>query len=152
MAARRSLQPRRNAPLCSTVSSDSKSWAEVAGNRMGDGYDSKLSKVLVEVSDGMVVYPQEFADEIAVGWANTLAGYIIDFKPHFPTLENHFRNIWNPKGSLNVISRGGGCFVIKFSEDDLKYTMEGGPWFVKGKPVLLKRWEPSEPLEKKKVN
>lgn len=92
-----------------------------------------------------IVFQQEEADENAKKWANTVAGYVIEFKPHIPTLEEHLRRMWVIKGELEITTRGTAYFFLRFSkEDDIKTAPEDRPWFVRGKPIILKKWEPGE--------
>ena len=66
-------------------------------------------------------------------------GYFVDLKPYVPTLARYFKNLWLVKGELQVVSRGNGFLLFKFSDDsDKQRVLEEGPWFVRGKPLVLR--------------
>ena len=56
------------------------------------------------------------------------------------------------KGDLQVLSRGNGFHLFKFSEDeDKREALEGGPWFVRGKPLALWPWSIDSKFKKEKL-
>ena len=94
-----------------------------------------------ELRDGVkvVVCPQEEITKAAANWDGILMDYFIGLQPYIPTLANYFKKIWLIKGELQVLSRGNGFLLFKFSDDaDKRETLEGGPWFIKGKPLVLR--------------
>ena len=51
-----------------------------------------------------------------------------------------------------MLSRGNGFLLFKFSDDgDKKRALEEGPWFVRGKPMVLKTWTIESKFEKDKL-
>ena len=65
-------------------------------------------------------------------------GYFVDLKPYVPALARYFKQLWRTKGDLQVLSRGNGFHLFKFSDDgDKQRALEDGPWFVRGKPLVL---------------
>lgn len=86
-------------------------------------------------------------------WENTVAGYIIGLKSHLPTLISHLSILWGLKGSIEAFSRGNGFFLLQFSDpDEMAYALENGPWYMKGKPIIMKKWEIGDPLEKENLS
>ena len=56
------------------------------------------------------------------------------------------------RGELQVLSHGNGFLLFKFSEDDDKQrALEEGPWFVRGKPLVLCPWSIDSIFEKDKL-
>ena len=85
------------------------------------------------IKDGVkvAVCPKEEVDKTAASWERVLMGYIIGLCPYIPALVAYFKKIWLVKGDLQVLSRGNGFLLFKFSEeDDKRKALEGGPWFV----------------------
>lgn len=66
-------------------------------------------------------------------------GYFVGLKPYVPTLVGYFKKIRMIKGTLQVLSWGNGFLFLKFSDDeDKRHALEDGPWFVRGKPLVLR--------------
>ena len=79
-------------------------------------------------------------------------GYFVGLKPYVPVLASYFKRLWMLKGDLQVLSRGNGFLLFKFSDDgDKKRALEEGPWFVHGKPMVLKTWAIESKFEKEKL-
>ncbi|XP_020683206.1 uncharacterized protein LOC110100132, partial [Dendrobium catenatum] len=57
-------------------------------------------------------------------WNLSLVGYSIDPRPYYERLLLAMKKVWNIKGG--IIGNG----------------VEGGPWFLLGKPFILQRWNP----------
>ncbi|KAK1257253.1 hypothetical protein QJS04_geneDACA024589 [Acorus gramineus] len=48
--------------------------------------------------------------------------------------------------------RGGGFFVVRFScEDDLNKVIEGGPWLMGGRPIVLRQWHRGMQMEMERL-
>lgn len=44
---------------------------------------------------------------------------------------------------MGVISFGNGAFIFKFTSRATKeWVLQGGPWFILQRPLLLRKWEP----------
>ncbi|KAH1047443.1 hypothetical protein J1N35_038227 [Gossypium stocksii] len=51
--------------------------------------------------------------------------------------------LWNLSGELQLIDLDSGFFVVQFScFDDFEKVLKGGPWFVNGHFVTMRRWNP----------
>ncbi|KAK1257988.1 hypothetical protein QJS04_geneDACA012737 [Acorus gramineus] len=49
---------------------------------------------------------------------------------------------------MEILMRNGGFFIAKFSdEDDLMNAMEGGPWLMAKRPIVLRLWNRGMRLE-----
>lgn len=56
---------------------------------------------------------------------------------------------WKPKQGLEFHTLQNGFFLFKFSSyNDSQQVHEGGPWFVNGHPLVLKRWTEEFTLQK----
>lgn len=50
---------------------------------------------------------------------------------------------------MDVIPLDGDGFMLKFSDLNTRTcVLEGGPWFIAGRPLLLQKWQPGLVLEK----
>ena len=80
-------------------------------------------------------------------------GYFVGLKPYVPALAGHFKKLWMIRGNLQVLPRGNGFLLFKFSDDEDKHrALENGPWFVRGKPLVLRQWTVDSVFEKDKLS
>ncbi|XP_077252320.1 uncharacterized protein LOC143891663 [Tasmannia lanceolata] len=57
---------------------------------------------------------------------------------------------WKLHGDLQILSLDNGFFLFKFSDpEDCLRVLEGDSHSVGGRPLILHRWDPDSPLEKK---
>lgn len=132
-------QPASWAKRCSI----SKAWSPCA-----------LTYFAPVIKDGVkvVVCPPEEVAKAATNWERVLMGYFVGFKPYVPALARYFKRLWMIKGDLQVLSMGNGFLLFKFSNDgDKKRALEEGPWFVRGKPLVLRPWTINSKFEKDKL-
>ena len=100
----------------------------------------------------VVVCLSEEVAHVAKNWDNVLMGYFISLKPYVPALAKFFKHLWMVKGELQVLSRGNGFPLFKFTEaSDKLQALEDGPWFVQGKPLVLRSWSIHSIFEKDKL-
>ena len=79
-------------------------------------------------------------------------GYFVGLKLYVPALAWYHKQIWLIKGDLQVLSRGNGFLLFKFSDDnDKQRALEEGPWFVRGKPLVLCLWMIESKFERDKL-
>ena len=56
------------------------------------------------------------------------------------------------KGMLQVLLSGNGFLLFRFSDDGHKQrVLEEGPWFIQGKPLVLRSWTIDSKFEKDKL-
>lgn len=123
-----------------------RSWTDIFGERKIE--DTSLEEIEIEVVDEQLMFPQEEDHNVNL-WENTAVGYVVGLWPHIPTMESHQCHMWKDKGDLESITHGKDSFILRFSDpEEMKQALEGGPWFIRGKPFLLKKWEQGESLEK----
>ncbi|KAK1312262.1 hypothetical protein QJS10_CPA07g00478 [Acorus calamus] len=95
------------------------------------------------MEDGIPVVSSEAEDltEMDDHWKNSLIGYVIGKKPFYKPFIEFLNRLWRPKGQLEILMRGGGFFMARFtSEEDRKSVIEGGPWLMGGRPIVLRKW------------
>ncbi|KAK1267576.1 hypothetical protein QJS04_geneDACA016668 [Acorus gramineus] len=85
-------------------------------------------------------------------WHLSLIGYVIGKKPYYKPFIDYLYCVWQPKGNLEVLMRGGGFFVVRFSnKEDLKAVIEGGPWLMGGRPIVLRKWSRGMKMEMERL-
>ncbi|WOL10845.1 hypothetical protein Cni_G19604 [Canna indica] len=96
-----------------------------------------------------------FDEELDAGadqWRYALMGHFIRAKLFFPTIKEQTLMLWRP-GELQAFSLPSGFLIFRFcQEEDMLYALEGEPWFIQGKKLLLKRWPPGMKLEKESLS
>lgn len=81
-------------------------------------------------------------------WDRVLVGYVIGAHPQAAGLARYVKWLWQLKGFIEVQHRGNGFFLFKFSnEAELCKVLEGGPWFICARPLVLQRWTPDSNFE-----
>lgn len=86
----------------------------------------------------------EFDDDDAYAtrenWGNALVGYFIGLTPSFSAIKTSLERAWRIK-DLEIVSMLEGFLLFKFDSHEAGQNVLGeGPWFVHGRPLILKRW------------
>ncbi|KAK1297666.1 hypothetical protein QJS10_CPB15g01195 [Acorus calamus] len=145
---RRAPLPRPGKPQPLALAS--KSWAQLFPSQTRRQSNTLLSSVELGTHEGQkfVVCEEEDLKEMDTHWALSLVGYVIGKKPYYKPFVDFLHRLWRPKGNMEILMRNGGFFIAKFSdEDDLMNAMEGGPWLMAGRPIVLRRWSRGMRLE-----
>nr|GEZ44037.1 hypothetical protein [Tanacetum cinerariifolium] len=75
-------------------------------------------------------------------------------KVAYLVVANYVRNTWGKYGLVrSMFNSSTGLFYFQFiSMDGLDAMLENGPWFIRNKLVILKKWHPDEHLLKEDVS
>ncbi|KAK1307939.1 hypothetical protein QJS10_CPA09g00575 [Acorus calamus] len=120
-----------------------KTWAQLLPPTSSSTRSTALEKIDPGVEDGQVTISclPEDTFEIENHWKLSLLGYVIGKRPYYKPFVDFLHRTWKPKGSLEILMREGGFFIAKFSqEEDLRTVIEGGPWLMSGRPIVLRQW------------
>ncbi|XP_043724094.1 protein DGS1, mitochondrial-like [Telopea speciosissima] len=115
----------------------------------GDGF--KLSYVKPELIDGVLAAkcPDVMVSKGLERWKNTLMGHFIGGRPSFTFARDVLLKQWRIAGHVDINLLESGIFVFRFNlEDDKVKVLEGGPWYVQKRPMILRPWSPDVCLEK----
>nr|GEX59736.1 hypothetical protein [Tanacetum cinerariifolium] len=87
---------------------------------------------------------------ISERFANTTYGFFLEKKVAYLVVANYVRNTWGKYGLVrSMLSLSTGLFSFQFSSmHRLDAMLENGPWFIRNKPLILKKWHPYENLLK----
>ncbi|XP_043697145.1 uncharacterized protein LOC122647916 [Telopea speciosissima] len=86
-------------------------------------------------------------------WKNTLLGHFIGRRPSFTYVKEVLLKQWSISGHVDVNLLESGFFVFRFNlEEDKVKVLEGGPWTVQRRPLILRPWKPGMKLEKVELN
>ncbi|XP_022857391.1 uncharacterized protein LOC111378428 [Olea europaea var. sylvestris] len=85
-------------------------------------------------------------------WRTTLVGSFVGKKLAFPVVNSIAHKLWGKFGLQEVLSSDAGFYFFKF--DSLRQALlvlEGAPWHMANRPLILKRWEPNMTLAKENL-
>ncbi|GKB59764.1 integrase, catalytic region, zinc finger, CCHC-type containing protein [Tanacetum coccineum] len=87
-------------------------------------------------------------------FVNTTYGFFLGKKVAYPVVANYVRNTSGKYGLVrSMFSLSTGLFSFQFrSMDGLDAMLENGLWFIRNKPLILKKWHPDENLLKEDVS
>ncbi|KAK1268589.1 hypothetical protein QJS04_geneDACA017119 [Acorus gramineus] len=137
-------------PLQPKLAMESKSWAQLFPKMEKNCKNNDLSFIEPSFEDGELVVPSEESDLVEMDnhWRLSLLGYVIGKKPYYKAFIDFLYRVWKPKGSIEVLMRGGAFFVVRFSsEEDMQNVIERGPWLMGGRPIVLRKWHRGMQME-----
>ncbi|KAF3777547.1 hypothetical protein EJ110_NYTH45521 [Nymphaea thermarum] len=77
----------------------------------------------------------------------TLAGGARKGRLDYSFIFTSLRSIWSGIADLRFTSVGKGMFLLRTSsEDDLKFILSPGRWYVEGRLLIANQWDPSMPM------
>nr|GEW63044.1 hypothetical protein [Tanacetum cinerariifolium] len=80
---------------------------------------------------------------------STVCGYFVGYNMSYQEMRYNIFKMWRKCGLKSVIPNGNGIFLFKFkSAEGLKYVTEMRHWMANGKPMFVKKWDPSVSLDK----
>ncbi|KAK1307315.1 hypothetical protein QJS10_CPA10g01534 [Acorus calamus] len=141
---------RTSSHASTSLASTSRTWADLFPSQTRRSPTTTLEPVELSTHEGRIFVDCDKEDlkDMDSHWAHSLVGYVIGKRPFYKPFVEFLHRIWKPKGNIEVLLRAGGFFIAKFSEeDDLLNAMEGGPWLMAGRPIVLRRWNRGMRLE-----
>lgn len=77
-------------------------------------------------------------NEEADRWKNSLIGNFLGRRPNYAYVKEITSRIWKLKGGMDVSLLDNGVFVFRFTcEEDKVCVLEGGPWMIAKRPLIL---------------
>ncbi|OMP01197.1 hypothetical protein COLO4_12097 [Corchorus olitorius] len=116
---------------------------------MGNGSDSKwvsedLSPTDEDPESPSITLSQEEKSRIRDKWAKTLIVTVFGKSVGYHFLIQKLSLLWNFSHKFYTVDLGSDYFLLKFeSNDDYDSVPRGGPWFVGGRFLGVRRWEPN---------
>jgi hypothetical protein len=118
------------------------SWADLLKR---GGLDSEFDLHYVapiNINDKKFVTVKEDIDKRTENkWSNSVIAYVYGPRPPYHHFKTYITRNWNPKGSFEIYTRNNGFFIIRFTKtEDCEKSLNGGPYFINGKLIILKKW------------
>ena len=138
-----------------TLPGVSLSWADrVAGNPGSKpGMALRFIQPAQENYKTVVSPPPEVEDAGAKKWDKCLVGYFLDSSIPFAVVKSIVLKIWRRHNLLDVTPIGDGFFMFKFAQLlGAKDVLEGGPWIIAGRYLVLRLWSTGLSLTKESLS
>ncbi|KAL7184707.1 hypothetical protein ACSBR2_026785 [Camellia fascicularis] len=85
-------------------------------------------------------------------WDSCLVGYFLDRGVSYNYMRNSAFGLWKNKGLKEIQSNGQGFWFFIFEDPGCcNSVLEGGPWYIGGFNLILKKWKRMMKLTKEKV-
>ena len=97
--------------------------------------------------------PNSISEQGCQEWHNTLVGFFLGRRLPYSLVHKATSKFWDKAGLINTLATDQGTYFFQFSSAaELEAVLEGGPWNVAGKPIILQKWSPSLSIDKNKVS
>ena len=79
-------------------------------------------------------------------------GHFIGRKLPFSLVSSATNRFWGKQGLVDTLATESGVYFFKFSNSDARdLVLEGGPWYIAGRPIILRQWKPNLKLDSQGV-
>ncbi|GAB2275878.1 hypothetical protein Dimus_010622 [Dionaea muscipula] len=113
--------------------------ADVGSDRRSDVRIHFMPSVRLDDGDELCMTDSDWA---GMEWEPCLVGHFLQSGVLFIVVRPWLMHLWRAKGLVEVQSLDVGFFIFRFSSlEGRDKILDGGPWFVGGKPLYLRRWE-----------
>ncbi|XP_028082602.1 uncharacterized protein LOC114283922 [Camellia sinensis] len=127
-----------------------KSWADVAASSSRSNIPLRYVPPIRSVGYVSVSLPPR--PNPLEKWDSCLVGYFLDKGVSYNYLKNSAFSLWKNKGLKEVLANGEGfSFFIFESPECCSAVLEGGPWYIGGSNLFLKKWTRMMKLSKEKA-
>ncbi|KAF8394791.1 hypothetical protein HHK36_018727 [Tetracentron sinense] len=126
-------------------------WSSLFGGRRDFEEGTKLTFEEPLFEDGNLILnrSEEQLEEGLAEWRSSLVGFFVGPKPSFYVMKSTVERIWKLKGAVEVFSLDNGFFIFKLNcVEDKERILEGGPWYIRNSPLILREWDRKVSLEK----
>ena len=117
--------------------------------------DFHLAHILLDTcrQERKLSVPSTIVDKGSREWQNTIVGFFLDRKLPYSLVTKATTKFWGNAGLVDTLASDQGTYFFKFdSGSTLEAVLEGGPWYVAGKPIILRKWEPHLSIEKDRIS
>lgn len=81
---------------------------------------------------------------IRAQWTKALIVNVIGRTVGYSFLHPRILSLWKPSGKMECVNLGQDFFLTRFSvKEDYTKVLKGGPWFIGGHFLSIRRWEPN---------
>lgn len=128
-------------PAVGTSSSGSQqpSWRSLFGSNTKLQYFNPM----VENGKKTVSIAKETHDLGVSLWEDCLVGQFLGPSPRLAQIIGTINNLWRLRGQIDVIDLGSEAFPSRFGNLHINtWVLNGGPWYISNRHILLQQWSP----------
>ena len=105
-------------------------------------------------SDPLILeVPKTLTDAGKEEWNTTIVGYFLGPKFPYSLVSSASKRLWDGYGLVNTLATDNGFYFFSFSSEAKRdIVLEGGPWYIAGRPFILLPWKPNLKLDKEGVH
>lgn len=101
----------------------------------------------------MVIMNEGVTRRMETKWGCSVIAYVYGNMPIYHHFKAFVQRTWNPTNNFEIFTRNNGFFIINFAvEREYEKTISGGPYFINGKLIILKRWNNKIAFNKNLLN
>ncbi|MDV3166621.1 MAG: DUF4283 domain-containing protein ['Waltheria sp.' little leaf phytoplasma] len=107
--------------------------------------DNSLEFFEPEAVDGRIRVkpPPEVLAEGVKQWENTVVAQCLGRMPNLGQFQKAVSLLWGKDGGAEVKLAGNNLFLIQFKDErTCKWVVEGGPWHILNRMVIVRKWRP----------
>lgn len=139
-------------PVASTIEVSSNTvkqpdkWNELFDSSKFGTKGMKLGFIAPMIKDGTSIaqLQQSKIDAMTINWKSAVVMYVVGDTPTITALSQFVSKDWNHLQKPLIYKHTEGYFVVKFaSEADRDEVLCAGPHSFRGKPIVIKPWNPN---------
>lgn len=98
-----------------------------------------------ENEDGpRVLFTRKEKLQIRAPWRESLIVKLYGRALEYRLFRAKLNDLWNPKGNMKCVDVGHGFYIVSFEcREDRSKVIREGPWFVNGRFLTIRMWEPN---------
>ncbi|XP_058757171.1 uncharacterized protein LOC131630409 [Vicia villosa] len=126
-------------------------WVDVISDNRNPAKGRPMAYVAPTVINGEIeveICEDDVASEL-IFWENALILYVLGEDMSMHAIKNFMQKTWNFIQLPDLFYHDEGYFILRFkNSDDMDAVLMKGPYSIRGKPVLIKEWNPEFNLKK----
>jgi hypothetical protein len=124
------------------------SWCDLVKGKKQDETIQYFNPIIVNDRKTAVIEEEELRSAEKM-WSNSILIYLVGKRPYYMFFKAYIKRVWLPKGKFEVYARDNGFYLVQFElAEDCNKILEGGPWMMDGKFIIMKKWNSSIKYEK----
>ncbi|GJT18121.1 RNA-directed DNA polymerase, eukaryota, reverse transcriptase zinc-binding domain protein [Tanacetum coccineum] len=127
------------------------SYAKAVGSSNSD-LDKNLFFVPTGINDNReeaVIFEEDLVSEGCKKWQMTVCRYFMGCSLSPAEIRYNIRRMWSEYGLMEIqVDNNEMCFFKFKNLKGMNYVINQSSWMVKGKPLIVQKWDPSVNIEK----
>ena len=96
------------------------------------------------VDGSLVIHPPAKAVSEGMSmWKGCLVGQFFDKRLPLHVVKAKVDKLWGENEMFEISTTDNGLYLFRFRDMDAQdWVMESGPWYIAGRPIILRVWQP----------